>query len=127
MGFYKEYVRDPFTLFLDTFKNKKLGLVILLDLAFFMIFLHYESLSSLTPNKRIFIILLEIQLISCFLIFAHSVEILQFNTTFYFLRLILNFGNLIALVISLQTISKINRMARAKTTKFEFIGLFLLF
>ena len=38
MSFYKEYIKEPFRLFLDTFKNKKLGLILLIDLIFYLVF-----------------------------------------------------------------------------------------
>jgi len=38
MSFYKEYIKEPFRLFLNIFKNKKLGLIVLVDIIFYIVF-----------------------------------------------------------------------------------------
>jgi hypothetical protein len=38
MSFYKEYIKEPFRLFLNIFKNKKLGLILLVDIIFYIVF-----------------------------------------------------------------------------------------
>ena len=38
MGFYKDYILNPFKVFTDTFKNKKLWIIVPIDILFYIIF-----------------------------------------------------------------------------------------
>ncbi|MBY9007787.1 MAG: hypothetical protein KGD63_13675 [Candidatus Lokiarchaeota archaeon] len=99
----------------------------LIGFAFFLIFVHYETLSKLKPDPYFFGIMVGFQILNLFLIIAQSIGLLDFEIVLQFIRFLTGLGATIALFKALTIISKINKMTDKSDVKIEFFGILFLF
>ncbi len=95
-------------------------------IAFFLIFLHYESLFDLKPNQYILGISIGFQVLVLFLYIAQYIGLLDFELDRQLIRFLFNLGSSIMLIRSLYVVSRINKMTHKSDVKIEYIGILLL-
>ena len=100
--------------------------IFLISIGFFLIFLHFEALTSSRPNWFYFTILLGLNSMLFIITLIKSFDLLSDDLSYSICRKIIAVGTVIAFSRIFFVEIKVNQNAKIRETKIEFIAILLL-